>query len=134
MLRHEVRQGIHAYVHEHPDARFEEIRRALGLSRGALSFHLRVLERAGFVAARTTWTRRSFRAAGAAPRAPPASAEETILALLRPEALGPSEVADRLGISRQLARYHLLALERRGVVTAEGAGRARKYRAPPRGP
>lgn len=128
-LRHEVRAGIHAHVEKHPGIRYEDLRRDLGLANGVLAYHLRVLARDGYVFSRAEWTRRRFYATGApAPQA--RGAHDTVLRLLRgrPDQ-SAADVARALGMSRQLARYHLKALERAGSVQARGQGQAVRYRA-----
>lgn len=129
VLRHEVRAGIHDHVRDHPGIRYTDLRRDLGLANGVLAFHLRVLLREGYVVARSEWTRRRFYATGAAPPgADPGDAQAVVLRLLeRTPGLGAAEVAKAVGSSRQLARYHLLALERAGLVEATRQGRATRY-------
>lgn len=129
VLKHEVRAGVHAYVAAHPGVRYEDLRRELGLSNGALAFHLRVLERERYVVTRAEWTRRRFYAAGEPPLvAAPDAATSVARAVTTAGAATPKDVADALGISRQLARYHLRALERAGRVLASGSGRTLRYR------
>lgn len=125
VLTHEVRAGIYEHVRAHPGIRYEDLRQAMGLANGSLAFHLQVLQREGFVVGETQWTRRRFYVNGAQrpPREAVSSAEATLRDLLAAEpSLSAGEVARRLGISRQLARYHLLRLQRGGVVRAEGEG------------
>jgi predicted transcriptional regulator len=129
VLQHEVRSGIHVHVSRHPGIRFEDLRRALGLANGVLVFHLRVLERNGFVTAHKEWTRRRFYATGAVPTVPTQGVAATMAQLLRDApGIPPAEIARRLGISRQLARYHLRRLETEGVLVAQGEGNAVAYR------
>lgn len=130
VLGNEIRAGILRHVGQHPGVRYEALRKALGLSNGALAFHLRVLEREGYVTVRSQWTRRAFYASGAAPPpAEPTGARDVLLRLAREAPLTQAEAARRLGVSRQLARYHLLALERDGLLVAAREGRAVSYRA-----
>lgn len=124
VLQNEVRAGIHAHVVANPGVRYENMRRALGLSNGAIAFHLRVLEREGYLSVHKDWTRRRYYATG---RAPPGAARgevaESVTRLLRESpGLGMSEVARRLGISRQLAGYHLRRLEAQGALRRAGNG------------
>lgn len=125
VLAHDVRAAIHAHVARHPGIRYERLRRDLALANGALAFHLRVLLREGFLVAHSDWGRRSFHVAGGAlPPSPPSDARGRVLRLLaaRDEA-GAAEVAAAAGMSRQLARYHLQALVREGMVEAREGGR-----------
>lgn len=130
VLTNDVRAGIFEHVRANPGVRFEEMRRALALPAGVLTFHLRVLERERFVTVEREWTRRRYYPVGGARLPAPARDVATTLAslLAREPGLGAGEVARRLGISRQLARYHLRRLELEGRLVAEGAGLRVGYR------
>ena len=129
VLANEVRAGVHARIRERPGERFEALRRDLGLGSGTLSYHLRVLQREGYVSVRREWTSRRFYPSGAAPPAEPLLADAAILRALRaaPSGLTPLELARALGISRQLARYHLMALARSGHARATPEGRTTRF-------
>lgn len=128
ILKHDVRAGVHAHIAKHPGIRYEELRRALELPNGVLAFHLRILQREGFVATRAAWTRRTYYATGAAMPPAPAARGEVLVALLsKHPGLTPSEVASRLSMSRQLAHYHLRALERQGTIRSRSAAGTRVY-------
>lgn len=123
VLKNDVRAGIHAHIARHGGIRFTDLRRDVGIANGALVFHLRVLEREGYVFSRTEWTRKRYWVTGAAP--PPAAADDAtpsaVMGALRAgEPASAAEIAQRVGISRQLARYHLQRLAREGRVRAEG--------------
>lgn len=123
VLRHDVRNGVFEQVKAEPGTRFEQLRRALDVPAGVLSFHLRVLEREGYVRVSREWTRRRYYPEGIAPPASVSTTEQAIEALLsRDPGMSASAVAHALGISRQLARYHLKRLERQGWLRAEGDG------------
>ncbi|MEA3200370.1 MAG: hypothetical protein QOE90_1798 [Thermoplasmata archaeon] len=125
VLQHEVRAGVYAHVLANPGARFGELRRDLGLSNGALVFHLKVLEREGYLSAHREWTRRRYYGTGRVPPAAPATVADAINGLLRSApGLPLAEVARRLGVSRQLADYHLRRLERARRVRREERGRS----------
>lgn len=129
VLKNEVRASVYAYIQANPGVRFEELRKALGLGNGALVFHLQILEREGFVKSAKEWSKRRFWAsANAGGPKSDVTAHDAVANLLAGEpGLSPSAVAQKLGISRQLARYHLKALERQGRVRAEGSGILQQY-------
>lgn len=129
VLDHARRQAVYDAVRNRPGARFEELRRGLDLSYGALAYHLRVLEREGYLTARTDWSRRRFYPSGLAP--PSAQAREVadrIVALVTQQpGLGQSDVARALGMSRQLAAYHLGVVAAGGRVMVAREGRRVRY-------
>lgn len=126
VLKHEVRAGVLERVRAAPGIRYEALRKEMGLANGSLAYHLRVLQREGYVVTRKEWTRRRFYATGAAPPPVP-EAPDAIAAALRATAAGltAGELAQRLGISRQLARYHLQRLARNGLVQRDPGARYR---------
>jgi predicted transcriptional regulator len=128
VLENDVRAGVYKAIQQRPGARFEELRKELGLAPGALIYHLRVLERERYVSVSRSWTRRVYHATGTAPLAPRSTVAETVASLLAAEPrLSPLAIAERLSISRQLARYHLRSLERQGLVRSEGSGASLVY-------
>lgn len=125
VLQNEVRAGVHQHVLANPGARFNEMRRDLDLSNGALAFHLRVLQREGYVTAHKDWTQRRYYATGRIPERATAGVADAVTGLLRASpGLALSEIARRLGVSRQLAAYHLRKLERERRVRRVDEGRA----------
>ncbi|MHB8586219.1 MAG: helix-turn-helix domain-containing protein [Thermoplasmatota archaeon] len=129
VLGHELRGRIHERISAAPGIRFEELRRALDLSTGVLSYHLRVLEREGYVRCAVHWGRPHYytvEAASAAASSAPAG--DLITHALGSEPLTSEEIAARLGVSRQRVRYHLRALEAQGRVQSLREGRRVRYR------
>lgn len=130
ILGNDVRAGIHAYVAANPGARLTDIQKQVDVATSTLVFHLRILQREGYVTSGTEWSRRRYYATGAVPVALRQGKDvaATLTEMLQREpGMGPAAVAARLNISRQLARYHLKQLERDGVVVAQGEGMARGY-------
>jgi len=128
-LRHVVREGIYDHVRQNPGVRFVQLRRQLGLSHGAAAYHLRVLERNRLVRVRTVWTRRSYFPIDAPPPAASGPAHDVVLdALARRPGIRLADVAQELGLSRQLVHYHLRRLVQSGRVEAVREGRDVVYR------
>jgi len=100
-----------------------DIKRNLQLNNGTLTHHLSVLERDGLVRSKNVGTRKLFFAKGA--RVPEDGGgmhevQQQILKHLQESGgLAVSDVAGVIGISRQLAIYHLRDLSRRGLVRIE---------------
>lgn len=128
-LEHGTRARLADVVVRRPGIRFEELRRELGLASGVAAFHLRVLEREGHVVSRNDLTRRRFYPAGEA--APARDVHAAVSDLLRAQpGASQAEVARGLGMSRQLASYHLASLERAGIVLARREGGRVRYELP----
>ncbi|MHB8586454.1 MAG: helix-turn-helix domain-containing protein [Thermoplasmatota archaeon] len=129
LLRHEIRAAIHELVTGVPGLRFEQIRHELGLSIGSLAYHLQTLEREGYVRKVTDWARPRYYPTGstsAIPESAPASARiETALQGSEPLLIG--QIAKKIGVSRQLARYHLRPLIEAGKVVQIPGGVQPKY-------
>ena len=129
-LDHPVRERIYGHLLTLPGDHFCSIVRSLGLGSGSGRHHLTVLVRKGLVTRDRTNGRVRFYLAG------PASAEQVqlyrahweyrdlrqraLLAVRRMGAAGVSEVAQCLGISRQLAAYHLGELLAAGRLRRKG--------------
>ncbi|HEX9341078.1 MAG TPA: helix-turn-helix domain-containing protein [Thermoplasmata archaeon] len=122
-LKQALRRRIYDHVRAHPGETFTNIKRALGLSTGGLTHHLRVLERAGLIRSRSQNGRKMHRSAEA--RAPAngdgrsRTQERFLRALARAPGAPISDVAGILGISRQLATYHARLLAQQGLVRLE---------------
>lgn len=140
LLDHDLRARIHETIGRHPGVNYATLRRQLTVPNGTLTHHLRVLERAELIRVRRQFLRVQFFPTGRPlpPAAGAAGVQERVLALVRADpGLRTTEVSKRLGLSKQLASYHLLELARRGEVRIDRAGRtARCYASapPPSGP
>lgn len=109
VLAHPARADLLALVRAEPGITLARAREQLGLAKGALSHHLAKLERAGHLhSIRDGNHRRLFAAGDRADVAPEMRAR--VAALARSGTMGASDIAKELGISRQLAHYHLRAL------------------------
>jgi len=118
-----TRGQIYGYIVVHPGDSYVDIKRNLQLNNGTLTHHLNVLERDGLVRSKNAGTRKLFFAKGA--RVPEDGGgmhevQQQILRHLRESGgLAVNDVAGVIGISRQLAIYHLRDLSRRGLVRIE---------------
>lgn len=133
--QHPTRRRILDYLLAIPGDHFRSIARNLGLSIGEARHHLDALIRAGLVTERKEHSRSRYY-----PRNRNSDADRNelfsrhwayrdlrmrILIKLRADGSGSaSQVAERVGISRQLAAYHLDRLMELGLVHREG----RRYR------
>ncbi len=136
-LDHPTRVRICTHLLSLPGDHFRSIARTLQLGVGETRRHLDILLRSGLVREERTngkcryylcgedcdpdrnevfakhWDYRDVRS-------------RVLLQVRTSDQVGPTEIAAKLGISRQLAAYHLANLELRGLVAHEG----RAYRTP----
>ncbi len=127
LLSHAVRKQIYEDIRAHPGESYMDIKRNLSLSNGGLTHHLRVLEREGLIHSDTEGGRRLLHSPDALHPFAGENARHRIhdgLLGAFAEAAGAavSEVAGRLGISRQLATYHARVLAQQGLVRLERRG------------
>lgn len=131
-LDHPTRRRIHDHLLRLPGDHFRSIVRTLGLSQGTAWYHLGILVDRGIVGVRKVDGRVRYFVRGASP-----DAERTEVFLkhwayrdLRGRVfrvvqehpqLRSAEVAERLGISRQLAEYHLTRLRETGLLQGDVA-------------
>ena len=118
-----TRGQIYGYIVVHPGDSYVDIKRNLQLNNGTLTHHLNVLERDGMVRSKNQGTRKLFFAAGA--RVPEDGGgmhevqQQIMKHLQESGGLAVSDVAGVIGISRQLAIYHLRDMSRKGLVRIE---------------
>jgi DNA-binding transcriptional ArsR family regulator len=120
-----TRGQIFGYVRVHPGDSFSDIKRNLQLENGVLAYHLSVLEKEGLIRARTKGTKKLFYPIEATPVEDGGlhDLQQRILDSLKATpGLTVRELADGLGVSRQLAVYHLRALTSRGLAKVEREG------------
>jgi predicted transcriptional regulator len=127
-LAQETRRRIHDVIAASPGVGQAQLLRRAGVGAGALTRHLRVLERAGLVVVRRRGTRRalypSHHPDARVPHRATSDAQERVLAALSPAPLTQRELAERLGLSQQGVSHHVRRLERLGLVRALAGGRA----------
>jgi len=112
-----TRGQIYGYVRVHPGDSFTDLKRNLQLENGVLAYHLQVLEKEGLVRSRTKGTRRLYFSLESVPVEDGGLHElqqRMIEVLAAKPGLTVRELADALGVSRQLAIYHLRALTSQG--------------------
>lgn len=130
LLDHPTRRRIHELAAERPGLHLRELHRLVGGAWGPLQFHLGLLVQAGIV---TLSRAGRYRVVHAGPSKPPGAVgpvhphAQSVLDALPADgrAVGVADLAEALGLSRQLVGHHVSMLERRGliVVTTAGAGR-----------
>ncbi|TLZ69936.1 MAG: winged helix-turn-helix transcriptional regulator [Methanobacteriota archaeon] len=126
LLDHETRGMIRGYILVHPGDSYSDIRRNLALSNGTLSYHLTVLEREGIVHSQTRGSRKLFYPREARLPNDGGGMHEVQIRMLRAieqiPGLAVTDLAGALGITSQLALYHLRALAQEGRIRFERRG------------
>ena len=121
-----TRGQIYGYVRVHPGDTYTDIKRNLDLNNGTLTYHLDVLEKQRLVRSIVRGSRKMFYPVDVRPPDDGGGLHELQRRLLKGlgEAPGISvtTLAASLGISRQLALYHLRLLQRSGLVRLERRG------------
>ena len=117
---------IRGYILVHPGDSYSDIRRNLGLSNGTLSYHLTVLAREGIVRSHARGSRKLFYPRDARLPNDGGGMHEVQIRMLRAieqiPGLAVTDLAGALGITSQLALYHLRALAKEGRIRFERRG------------
>jgi len=121
-----TRGQIYGYIRVHPGDTYTDIKRNLSLNNGTLTYHLDVLERERLVRAVNRGSRKMFYTMEVRPAEDGGGLHEIQQRILRvlgeaPGAAVP-DLAAVLGISRQLALYHLRLLVSQDLVRLERRG------------
>lgn len=124
VLKHPVRQRIAALAEAQPGLTIRDAQRALDLANGAMSYHLRTLEKAGIVrVVPDGMLRRVYPAGHARVEAVPPLAERVLAIIAERGEATPGDVAAALGASRQSVHYHVQKMVRDGTLRARVHGR-----------
>ena len=127
---HEDREKLYRLVETQPGIHFHALQRDLGWNTGTLTYHVRVLERHGFVVSRRDGLYRRFYLSGAAPRkevfenqGPTGLRADVMEAIRNAPGISQTDLALGLGANKQTVNYHVKALERAGTIRVEKRGR-----------
>jgi len=123
ILDHFVRGQIFGYLKVHPGDNYTTIKKNLELNNGTLTYHLKVLEREGLIKSWSDGSRKYFypqgvKIPGDGVKNP--SIYDTILKSIKDSpGISIRDIAAVLGISRQLANYHVRKLAAEGEIELE---------------
>jgi parallel beta-helix repeat protein len=132
VLDQPTRYKILGYIIGNPGAHFGLIKHELELGNGQLADHIRQLARVHLIYSKQDGMKKRFYPTGY----PKSEDGETLLTEIQEKILGiikknsgisQKKVASKIGISRQVAGYHLAKLEREGVIEKEMVGRESRY-------
>jgi len=120
----EVRGMIQGYLKAHPGDTYTDIKRILGLNNGAVAWHLMKLEKEGVIKIHVRGGRRRYYPREIAlPQENGGELHEVQRRLLRAVEQDPGLavglLAEKMGMSSQLALYHLRKLTEKGYVNLE---------------
>ena len=122
LLNHSVREQIFGYVNSHPGANFSQIMKELNLKNGVLAYHLTTLEREDLIKSLRDGTYRRYYPRSS--RSVPFEIQRSIIEKIEQNpGIAEGELANRLGISRQVLDYHLNSLIDSGHVRLERRGK-----------
>ncbi len=128
-LKHPIRRRIYDHLARLPGDHFRSVARSLSLAVGTARYHLDALAREGLVYKQDTNGRARYYITGGEAEVNRLYARHWEYrdvrlrihgALRRLEKAQPATIAKVLGISRQLASYHLAVLEKSGRVRRQG--------------
>jgi parallel beta-helix repeat protein len=132
LLDQPTRYKIFGYIIGNPGAHFGLIKDDLDLGSGQLVYHLKQLEEAHMVYSREDGAKKRFYPADV-PRTKKATPnisdiQEEILGIVEfNSGIVQKKIASSVGISRQVAGYHLTKMEQKGLIDEEVVGREARY-------
>jgi predicted transcriptional regulator len=132
VLDRPTRERIYGYIIGNPGAYFGLIKEELDLGSGQLVYHIKQLEEAHLIYSKEDGAKKRFYPADIPKQKSTipllSEIQEKILGIIKDnEGIGQKKIASHLGISRQVAGYHLTKMERKGVIEKETVGREAKY-------
>jgi predicted transcriptional regulator len=127
VLDHYLRGKIHGYIIANPGEHYNAIKEQLDVTNGALSYHLRVLEREGYVRSRFDGMyKRFYPSEMKLPRSSRqiSSFQEVILTIVKNnQGLSQKDIAKRIGVSSQVINYHVKLLEDSNLIKVDRSRR-----------
>jgi predicted transcriptional regulator len=132
LLDQPTRYKIYGFIRGNPGAHFGLIKEDLELGSGQLVYHLKKLKEANLVYSREDGIKKRFYPASVpkpkSGKPQLSELQEKILGIIKIDSgIGQRKIASSMGISRQVACYHLLILERKGVIDKRVDGRTNRY-------
>ena len=123
VLDHYLRGKIHGYIIANPGEHYNAIKEQLDVTNGALSYHLRVLEREGYIRSRMDGMyKRFYPSEMKLPRSTHriSSFQEVILTIVKNNhGVSQKDIARRIGVSSQVINYHIKLLEDAGLIQVD---------------
>jgi parallel beta-helix repeat protein len=132
VLDQPTRYKILGYIIGNPGAHFGLIKHDLELGNGQLTDHLRHLTNTHLIYSKTDGLKKRFYPVGYPKKEegehPFSAIQEKIFNIIKSNSgISQKKVASKIGISRQVAGYHLTKMEKEGVIEKEVVGRETRY-------
>ncbi len=132
-----LRGQIHGYIIANPGEHYNAIKEQLAVTNGALAYHLRVLERSGYIRATRDGMYKRFWPMGMKipKRRRLSTMQEAVVKAVRdnPEA-SQKRVAELLGVSNQVINYHVKELEQANILKVDRTHRSSRLSLGPEAP
>ncbi len=119
LLHHGTRNMIWKYIIANPGYHYNAIRRMLKLNNGALAYHLKVLEREGFIRSMRDGVRKRFYPVGMriAPNLRLSFMQQRIIETIKDHpGTTQKDIALELDVSKQVVNYHINIMVGSGLV------------------
>jgi predicted transcriptional regulator len=125
-----IRGRIFEYIKNNPGATYNSIKRAVGISNGCLTYHLRVLDRTEIIHSKRNGTFRHF-----FPKEMPlpnvvfrlSPPQKSILEILdESPGISQKDLAKEAGMTTTALNYHIKLLNKAGIISVEKAGKRTK--------
>jgi len=131
VLDHFTRGQIHGYILANPGAHMNAIKDMFHVNNGVVAYHLKVLEREGYICSRRDGLKRRFYPGNKSETQDQRKFLTEVQSLLvshirKAPGINQSELAGLANMSTQVVNYHIKKLVRLGVVVVEMEGRATK--------
>jgi DNA-binding transcriptional ArsR family regulator len=132
LLDQPTRYKIFGYIIGNPGAYFGLIKQDLELGSGQLVYHLKQLKDAEMIYSRDDGVKKRFYPANVPkPKSGPyhiSDIQDKILGIIKNNSgIGQKKIASNVGISRQVAGYHLAIMEEKGIINKKITGRENRY-------
>lgn len=116
LFLNETRANIIEIVTENPGITFGAITRELNLAPGECQYHIRVLEREGYIKSKRTGKYTRYYLAGQKASEVSKVQEQIIFTIKENEGISQSEIAVELDTSKQVVNYNIRILVKNGYV------------------
>jgi predicted transcriptional regulator len=118
VVDHKTRGEIIHYIAKNPGSHFREIKGALKLKNGTLSYHVKVLENNGYVKSRTDGMYKRFYPFGyRIPDVTLSNTERRIIAIIGDNpGITQKAISDEMKITQPAVAYHIKKLKKKGIV------------------
>ncbi|UCE37580.1 MAG: winged helix-turn-helix transcriptional regulator [Thermoplasmata archaeon] len=116
LFLNQTRENIYDIISRNPGITFGTITRELRLAAGECQYHVRVLEREGYIKSKRTGKYTRYYLTGQKASEVSKIQEQILLAIKDKEGLSQTQIASILGISRQVVNYNIKPLVKKGEV------------------